>query len=488
MLKLAKSVFSSLNTTISGYIERQLQKGGEKYLDSINDTRPESTIAMMERLSPLLQYIKDKDTIVSIGVGQGEEICGLYELFGDRVEMIGVDISSIAIKKSKLRVARNHFLAKLIKADAVELPFADGSIDAIILSSTLHEIYSYHESGIDAFKKALMEVSRVLKSQGVVFIRDFAPPENDSTVTLHVRTPIAMKFYEFFRSSFRRFKGWNSKMDHLKLDETFLPPLGHGIVHLPFSRATELVLHFRSFWSDYQSGIFLFENPDWKEADEMYTIRNGLNPLVADQYIKTVADALGPDFSNVYKKMRSRNMTNAFLSRHFSISSPESADLIPLATRKLECVFQKDALIKKHYSAAVVFDGKGRVLLCKRGANKKIAPNMWHLPGGTIEFDESSVETVERELKEELDLNVITILPTNTVLNYRIDGDLYQTHVFWVEVSNKPTLMNSENSGFEFVDPREIASYIEPHLVHDNLHAIQAAERVRRIGITHQFS
>lgn len=469
---------------ISEYIEKQLDSAGEEYLHAINDTRPESTISMMDRLSPLLQYIRSGSTIVSIGIGQGEEICGLHELFGDRVRIIGIDISPVAIQTSKDRIKRNNFSAELIQADAIDLPLEDESVDAVILSSTLHEIFSYHPDHIEAFKKAISQVSRVLKSQGVLFIRDFAPLGSDETVDLQLRTPIANKFYDFFRSSFRRFENWGSTMDHLKLDESFLPASGNGTVRMPFSHAAEVILHFRSFWSDYQSGSFSFDKFDWKESDEMYMVRDGKKLVELDKYMDIISKELGDGFSLMYKKIRDRVNTNTFLLKHFALSSNKSVNLIPKTTKKIEMVFQKNSEIKKHYAAAVVFNEEGDVLICQRNLNKKVAPGMWHLPGGGIEFNEHIGETVERELKEELDLDTVTILPTNVTLNYKKDDGLRQTHVLWVEVSNTPKIMNEENTAFEFVSPDYIDKYIEPHLVADNLKAIKAAEWVRQNGTT----
>ena len=50
----------------------------------------------------------------------------------------------------------------------------------------------------------------------------------------------------------------------------------------------------------------------------------------------------------------------------------------------------------------VVHDGKGRVLLQKRGAGARDENGRWDVGGGAIEFGESIDETVRREIKEEL--------------------------------------------------------------------------------------
>ncbi len=48
----------------------------------------------------------------------------------------------------------------------------------------------------------------------------------------------------------------------------------------------------------------------------------------------------------------------------------------------------------------------GRVMLAKRALTKKIAPGMYHLPGGHVEFGEDPEQALIREFKEEFDLDV----------------------------------------------------------------------------------
>ena len=57
----------------------------------------------------------------------------------------------------------------------------------------------------------------------------------------------------------------------------------------------------------------------------------------------------------------------------------------------------------------VVHDGKGRVLLQKRGAGARDENGRWDVGGGAIEFGESIDETVRREIKEELCTEPINI-------------------------------------------------------------------------------
>jgi mutator protein MutT len=51
---------------------------------------------------------------------------------------------------------------------------------------------------------------------------------------------------------------------------------------------------------------------------------------------------------------------------------------------------------------------EGRVLLAHRGPDKQAFPDVWDLPGGVVEAGESEEQALERELREELGVRVIS--------------------------------------------------------------------------------
>ena len=51
---------------------------------------------------------------------------------------------------------------------------------------------------------------------------------------------------------------------------------------------------------------------------------------------------------------------------------------------------------------AIVHDGKGRILLMKRGLKARDEQGNWDICGGAIEFGESTDEALRREIQEEL--------------------------------------------------------------------------------------
>ncbi|MFN7213295.1 MAG: Nudix family hydrolase [Lysobacteraceae bacterium] len=63
-----------------------------------------------------------------------------------------------------------------------------------------------------------------------------------------------------------------------------------------------------------------------------------------------------------------------------------------------------------HVVAAVLEDGRGRVLVARRPAGKAHA-GLWEFPGGKVEPGESRFDALRRELREELDLDLVAGQP-----------------------------------------------------------------------------
>ncbi len=53
-------------------------------------------------------------------------------------------------------------------------------------------------------------------------------------------------------------------------------------------------------------------------------------------------------------------------------------------------------------AVAVVHDGKGKILLQKRGPHARDEHGHWDVVGGAVEFGETIIETMQRELLEEI--------------------------------------------------------------------------------------
>ena len=94
-------------------------------------------------------------TVIEIGCAGG------IDWFGQRFDMIGIDLSEAALKIA----AQNY--ATVVQADATRLPFADGSIDGVVSSCLFEHLSSQTKDDL------LREIRRVLKPGGkVIFFYD----------------------------------------------------------------------------------------------------------------------------------------------------------------------------------------------------------------------------------------------------------------------------------------------------------------------------
>ncbi|WP_375272452.1 (deoxy)nucleoside triphosphate pyrophosphohydrolase [Sphingomonas sp.] len=71
--------------------------------------------------------------------------------------------------------------------------------------------------------------------------------------------------------------------------------------------------------------------------------------------------------------------------------------------------------------AAALVDASGRVLMQQRAAGKAHA-GLWEFPGGKVESDETAVDALARELREELDIivDVADLQPIDFAIDRRV--------------------------------------------------------------------
>lgn len=106
--------------------------------------------------------------VLDLGCGEGRHVHGAF-LAEAGPDVVGVDLSpqDLAVARERLDTLRegadtDNRLAALVGADALRLPFADDSFDAVICSEVLEHLADY--------RAALAEASRVLRPEGLLCV------------------------------------------------------------------------------------------------------------------------------------------------------------------------------------------------------------------------------------------------------------------------------------------------------------------------------
>lgn len=137
-------------------------------------------VAGMERSIPekekLMPYVKE-GIILEIGCGAGTVLELLSKNF-PRSVIAGLDNSEQMLSVAKERKYSSPDVT-VSYGDALVKQFEDESLDTIIMSSVLHEVYSYNNYQRDALEKALSNACEMLVPGGRLIIRDGIMPNPD---------------------------------------------------------------------------------------------------------------------------------------------------------------------------------------------------------------------------------------------------------------------------------------------------------------------
>jgi demethylmenaquinone methyltransferase/2-methoxy-6-polyprenyl-1,4-benzoquinol methylase len=120
--------------------------------------------ALMKRLSPILK--EPTATVLDLCCGTGDVLLDLQQVAATPV--LGADFCHPMVVAAQAKAAQRGFPARLFEADALVLPLADHTLNAVSIAFGFRNLANY-EAG-------LRELYRVLKPGGMLAILEFSHP------------------------------------------------------------------------------------------------------------------------------------------------------------------------------------------------------------------------------------------------------------------------------------------------------------------------
>jgi SAM-dependent methyltransferase len=174
----------------------------------------------------LLDYMVGK-RVLDIGPGGGI-LLDLIEQEKPEVEAIGIDISANVIEALERKKQRESHRWHVMKGDALQLDqyVEPGTVDTVIFSSILHELYSYIERdgrrfNTDTVAAALQSAFQVLSPGGRILIRDgiMSEPELQKR-RIRFLEPDGLRWLERYAADF---KGRKITFERISDHEVMMP-------------------------------------------------------------------------------------------------------------------------------------------------------------------------------------------------------------------------------------------------------------------------
>jgi demethylmenaquinone methyltransferase/2-methoxy-6-polyprenyl-1,4-benzoquinol methylase len=127
----------------------------------------------VRRLRPILR--RPGARVLDICCGTGDLLLALESECGATV--VGSDFCHPMLVGAQRKIARRRSRAVLVEADALALPFPDGSLDLITAAFGFRNLANY--------EKGLAGIRRALKPEGALAILEFSQPKNAAFAALY---------------------------------------------------------------------------------------------------------------------------------------------------------------------------------------------------------------------------------------------------------------------------------------------------------------
>tara|TARA_Y100000310_G_C20666403_1_gene807735 strand:+ start:1389 stop:1826 length:438 start_codon:yes stop_codon:yes gene_type:complete len=116
-------------------------------------------------------------------------------------------------------------------------------------------------------------------------------------------------------------------------------------------------------------------------------------------------------------------------------------------------IMPKDTKDTDTVAKIVLIDEKGRVLMLKRAMHLKKYPEKWDLPGGHLKTNESPIEGLRREVKEETDLDIRDPVLIE-ITKERKNKQLKETYFYMGKYDSQKIKLSDEHIAYSFIDKK----------------------------------
>lgn len=97
-----------------------------------------------------------------------------------------------------------------------------------------------------------------------------------------------------------------------------------------------------------------------------------------------------------------------------------------------------------HLGADVwILNSENKILIQKRSPKKKLSPNVWAMTGGSVIKGETSLETIERETREELGIS-LKMEDIKFIQRFKEDNVFINTYVIRQDIDLKEIIMQED--------------------------------------------
>ncbi|UXR69988.1 NUDIX domain-containing protein [Staphylococcus sp. IVB6246] len=155
-----------------------------------------------------------------------------------------------------------------------------------------------------------------------------------------------------------------------------------------------------------------------------------------------------------------------FLYKQSHTNILDHQEEIEILTHIHQEMAQKLDMSQFRFAVELIIEHNGKILVCRRRPDVKIAPGVWNVPAGKVQYNESMDAAIIREAKEETNLDISDF----SCLGYQFINKAHQrcVYTYHVHVDDISNLIidTGEFDQYDWIDASNVDNYdsLNPHI------------------------